>query len=161
MSKPGKTIEDRDNPRVCVPPPIVILGTLLMGLYLDGRLTVRPEFMPITVGFGVLAIISGLGLIAAALGVFRRFRTRVEPWQPASALVSSGIYRLSRNPMYLGMFLIYAGVAIALQSLMAALLLLPLFAVIDRFVVRREEAYLQRRSGEPYLEYTLEVSRWL
>lgn len=61
MSKPGKTIEDRDNPRVRVPPPIVILGTLLMGLYLDGRLTDRPEFMPITLGFGVLAIFSGLG----------------------------------------------------------------------------------------------------
>lgn len=141
MSKPGKTIEDRDNPRVRVPPPIVILGTLLMGLYLDGRLTDRPEFMPITLGFGVLAIFSGLGLIAAALGVFRRLRTRVEPWQPASALVSSGVYRFSRNPMYLGMLLTYAGVAIALQSLMAVLLLLPLFVVIED----------QRAIGTPFV----------
>lgn len=63
--------------------------------------------------------------------------------------------------MYLGMLLTYAGVAIALQSLMAVLLLLPLFVVIDRFVVRREEAYLQRRFGEAYDKFRLEVRRWL
>lgn len=143
-----------------MPPPIVILGTLLVGLYLDGRLRAWPEFMFITTGFGILVIASGLTLIAAALGLFRSFRTRAEPWQPASALVSSGVYRFSRNPMYLGMLLTYAGLATALQSVTAVFLLLPLLVVIDRLVIRREEAYLQRRFGKTYENYRVEVRRW-
>lgn len=161
MSKLDRTPnKEADTPGVRVPPPLVIAGTLMVGLHLDGRLKVWPELMLLTSGFGVLVIVSGLALIAAALGLFRGAETRAEPWRPASALVSSGVYRLSRNPMYLGMLMVYAGIATALQSVTTVLLLLPLFVGIDRLVVRREEAYLQRRFGERYDKYMLEVRRW-
>lgn len=150
-----------DNPGVRVPPPLVIVGTLLLGLDLDGRLTAWPEFMFITTLFGGLVGSAGLAIIARTFGLFRKAETRAEPWQPATALVRSGVHKVSRNPMYLGMLATYGGVALAMQSVSALLLLLPLFMTINWFVVRREEAYLQRRFGSAYDEYRREVRRWI
>lgn len=150
----------RDSSRVLVPPPLIIFGTLLVGLIVDGRLRRWPEMSPL-VFLGALLVAIGVGLIAMALGLFRRAETRPEPWQPASELVLGGVYRFTRNPMYLGMFAIYGGVAIALKSPMAGLLLVPVMVVIDRFVVAREEAYLRRRFGPAYLSYQERVRRWI
>ena len=154
-------MSDMNSPRVFVPPPLIIGGTLLAGLWLDGRLRDAPALMllPSLVGSAVIAF--GLAIILAALGLFRKAETRPEPWQAATTLVRSGVYRFTRNPMYLGMLLTYAGVALALQSPTAGLLLLPLILVIDRAVVAREETYLARRFGPDYERYRGEVRRWL
>ena len=88
----------------------------------------------------LLLLVAALGLIGAALNLFWRRRTRPEPWQPASALVVTGIYRFTRNPMYLGMTLLSLSVAIFCQSLGAVFLSLVAAALIDRFVICREEA---------------------
>lgn len=149
-----------DSPRVLIPPPLIMLGTLLVGLIVDGRVGLWPDMSPF-VFLGALLAASGAGLIAMALGLFRRADTRPEPWQPASNLVLGGIYRFTRNPMYLGMLLIYGGVAVALESPTAGLLLVPLVVVLDRFVVAREEAYLLRRFGAAYLSYQARVRRWV
>ena len=150
-----------ESPRIFVPPPLIILGTLLTGLWADGRLAFRSPFMLIPLAMGALVVCVGLGTIAAALGVFRKAETRPEPWKPAANLVLKGVYRFTRNPMYLGMLLTYAGFALAFRSVTAAALLLPLFVVIDRVVVAREEAYLTRRFGADYIKYKMEVRRWL
>ncbi len=101
------------------------------------------------------------GLILTALGLFRTSKTRPEPWQPASTLVRDGIYRITRNPMYLGMGLVSLGIALAFSSLAASVLALVAAAAIDRWIITREEAYLTRRFGEDYLTYTRHVRRWL
>ena len=104
---------------------------------------------------------AGVALIAIALGLFARSKTRPEPWQPASSLVDRGLYRFTRNPMYLGMGLLVLGVALAFSSLAGALLALAALAIIDRAVVTREEAYLTRRFGADYIAYAKRVRRWL
>lgn len=151
----------KDSPRVFVPPPIVVSGTLLVGLMLDGRLAGWPEITLIPGAVGAAMLGAGLFLIAAALGLFKRARTRPEPWQAASTLVRSGVYSFTRNPMYLGMVVIYLGIGIALRSGSALMLAVPLFFLLDRFVIRREEAYLRRRFGSSYDEYGARVRRWL
>ena len=102
-----------------------------------------------------------IGLIVASLGLFRRSRTRPEPWAPASALVESGLYRRTRNPMYLGMASIHGRIALALGSMAAALMLLPVLAIMNFAIVPREEAYLERRFGEDYRAYRSRTRRWL
>lgn len=149
------------SPRIFVPPPLIIFGTLLLGLWADDRLHFEEAFMVLPLAFGGLIAIVGLSLIATALGVFKRAETRPEPWKPAATLVHKGVYRFTRNPMYLGMLLAYLGFALAFLSPTAALLLIPLFLAIDRLIVTREEAYLSDRFGAEYDRYRSEVPRWL
>jgi protein-S-isoprenylcysteine O-methyltransferase Ste14 len=94
-------------------------------------------------------------------GLFHRLRTAIIPFKPASRLVTSGIYRWTRNPMYLGMALIYAGVAILFDSPVALLLLVAVVVIIQRSVIAREEAYLERAFGDEYRVYKGRVRRWM
>lgn len=150
-----------DSPRVFIPPPLLFAGTLVGALLADGRLGgIQFEADWIEwVGIGVMLL--GFLLIGAALGLFQLMRTRPEPWRPASALVTIGIYRFTRNPMYLGMAAIYLGAALFAHSLIAVLLLAPLLAIMDRIIIPREEAYLSRRFGADYAAFRRQVRRWL
>lgn len=154
---------ERDNAGVVVPPPLIFAGTLLAGLALDRF--VIPSTLDLTLGLrlvvGGLLILLGLTAIVLALNLFRRAGTRPEPWQPSSAIVDTGIYRSTRNPMYLGMALGYAGAAFLLNSGVALVLLVPLLIVIRYGVIGREEAYLEGKFGEPYRQYKGRVRRWL
>ena len=154
---------DEDSARVGFPPPLVFLGTLLLGLAAE-RLT-----GPLTLGLGRMpAILLGAALFAAgfaldllAMGRFRRAETRPEPWQPSTRIVTAGIYGRTRNPMYLGMALIYAGLAILFDGPIALLLLPAVLAVIRTKVIAREESYLEAKFGEEYRSYKRRVRRWL
>ena len=81
--------------------------------------------------------------------------------QPVRALVTTGIHGWSRNPIYVGMFLIYGGIAITAASTWLLALALPLAIVIRYGVVAREEAYLERRFGSAYRDYKARVRRWV
>ncbi|RWK68142.1 MAG: hypothetical protein EOR45_35550, partial [Mesorhizobium sp.] len=84
---------------------------------------------------------AGVVFLAGALGLFRKAGTRPEPWQPTTAMVTSGVYRVTRNPMYVGMAPVYAALALALGSLIALILLPASVLVIHRRVILREEQY--------------------
>jgi protein-S-isoprenylcysteine O-methyltransferase Ste14 len=144
-------------------PPFLFLGALLLGLASDSVLP-----LPFAVPKGdVMHIIAGslmpAGLALAAAGIrnFSHAATPVPTNEPARALVTSGIHGWTRNPIYLGMFLIYGGIGIAARSPWILLLTLPLAITIRYGVVAREEAYLQRRFGDAYLDYRRCVRRWL
>jgi len=111
---------------------------------------------------GALALL-GLGFALAGVWAFRQAKTTVNPLQPerASAVVSSGVYRLSRNPMYLGMALLLAALLLALGSL-AALLCLPAFcAYLTQFQIKPEERALRLGLGDPFEAYLQRTRRWL
>ena len=152
---------DDEGPGIFVPPPLMFgvataVGALIDGNELDWKHVAHPSQL-----VGVVVAGGGIVLIAICLGLFRRFRTRPEPWEPDQALIRSGVYRFTRNPMYLGMALLCAGVAIFFESLPAFFLLAVTLVVIDRYVIEREEAYLARRFGAEYDEYRTQVRRWL
>lgn len=145
------------------PPPLIYLGFLLLGLGLN---RLAPDWAlggppPMRWALaGVLCLI-GAWLIISAAGLFRAAGTNLEPWKPSTSLVGAGVYRLSRNPIYLGMALIYLGLAVGLDSLFAAILLAPTVAVVHIGVIQREERYLEAKFGEPYLRYKAKVRPWL
>jgi protein-S-isoprenylcysteine O-methyltransferase Ste14 len=108
-------------------------------------------------------VAAGAGICVAAVVSFRRANTTVNPTRPeaTSALVTSGIYRFSRNPMYLGFLLILIGWAAFLSSV-PALTGAPLFVLyMNRFQVRPEEKAMSSIFGEEYEAYKTEVRRWL
>ena len=150
-------MSNEDNPRVFLPPPLIFGGLLALGLlmYSDPL-----RFGPVSISGMVLAA-GSVVLIGVALGLFRASKTRAEPWQPASSLVNRGIYRFTRNPMYLGMALLSLGIAMAFTSILGAVLAAVSLIIVDRVVVTREEAYLKRRFGQDYIAYMASVRRWL
>lgn len=154
---------DQDSAGVKFAPPAAFAGVLVAGLVL-GRLLGSPG-LPLhhstERGIGTLATILGIGIMFSAIGLFRSMGTAPQPWKRSTALVTEGVYRWSRNPMYFGMALAYAGIAIWMDSLVALLLLIPLVLVIQKEVIEREEAYLAGKFGERYLDYKSSVRRWI
>lgn len=154
---------DPDSAGVRFPPPIAFAGTLLAGWVL-GRLLGSPGIplhgWHMVRNLGWLGLFAGAAILMSAAGLFRKSGTNIEPWKPVSALVTDGVYRWTRNPMYLGMTLIYAGAALLLDSFVALALLIPLIIVIRKEVIEREEAYMTARFGDEYRDYQARTRRW-
>ena len=110
---------------------------------------------------GIPLVLAGAALNASFIARFARAGTAVEPWKPTTAIVTEGPYRFTRNPAYLGMALLIAGIAFLADAPWALLAVPPVVAVIDRGVIAREERYLEREFGEEYLAYKRRVRRWL
>ena len=154
---------DPDSPRIKFPPPLAFVGTMLAGAVLEkwiGEPAIPLIPYPVLHTFGMVALVFGAAIILTAQGLFLRSRTDSRPWKPDSNLVIEGVYKWTRNPMYLGMALIHAGVAMLMDSATIALLLVPLLFVILKEVIEPEEAYLESRFGEPYRAYKASVRRW-
>ena len=153
--------DGRRNAGVVVPPPLVYLLPLLLGLLVNRR--VKASFLPpgATRPVGAPLVAGGLLLGAWFLRTLCGAGTPVDPREPVSALVTGGPYRYSRNPGYLAMATIYAGVSSLANSLPSILLLPVALGVIRRGVIEREERYLEGLFGEEYLAYRARVRRWL
>lgn len=164
-----------DRPGVIAPPPLIYLAFLLAGwglaeladlpavseaglAWLGTGFGLETSFRR---GFALVLTVGGIVLDGAAAGQFRRLGTPPEPWKPTTVLATNGLYGLSRNPIYLGFASTYAGLAIAIDSVVALALLLPCLIVVDRFVIRREERYLSLKFGADYDDYRAKVRRWL
>ncbi|PKP91025.1 MAG: isoprenylcysteine carboxyl methyltransferase [Alphaproteobacteria bacterium HGW-Alphaproteobacteria-16] len=149
---------------VIAPPPLIFLGALILAVALDWWV-VRTQGldMPASLRWTVvpLLLLAGIALIAAAMGQFRRAGTPAPPWQPTTAFVARGVYRFTRNPMYLGMTLIYLALGIAADAPVIFWLLIPLVLTVQYGVIAREERYMAAKFGTPYVDYFHTVPRWL
>jgi protein-S-isoprenylcysteine O-methyltransferase Ste14 len=110
---------------------------------------------------GIVPIAGGVVVNLIADSAFRQVKTTVKPFAESTALVTSGAFRISRNPMYLGFVLILLGIAIILGSL-APFVVIPIFAVLmDRIFIQVEESMLGDKFGQAWLDYTANVRRWI
>lgn len=152
-----------DHAGIRVPPPLILLGLVLVGPLLDRLLGFGQVALsrPVHVVLVLALIGAGLAVALAAVRRFARAGTRVEPWAPSSAIVSDGVYGFTRNPMYVGMVLVMFGLALIICSPSSLLLVGLGLIILDRFVVRREEAYLEAKFGDAYRDYRARVRRWL
>lgn len=144
-------------------PPFIFLGFLGAAAVLEAVVPLRvaaalPATRYIT---GGLLVVAALVIIFAAVGRLRAAGTNIAPTLPTTALVADGVYARTRNPLYLGSTLIYAGLAVAAGSLWAIVLIVPMLWVINVGVIRREERYLERKFGEAYRAYKGRVRRWV
>ncbi len=150
-----------DTAGVIAPPPLIYLAAFGIGAVLESLLpsVTLPAFMR-WIGGGA-CVVAGGALMSSFVASFRRAGTALDPYRPSTALVTSGPYRISRNPAYVGMAALSIGIAL-MASGMWLLATLPLaLIVIDRGVIAREERYLERRFGQHYLRYKARRRRWL
>ncbi|MBI3702395.1 MAG: isoprenylcysteine carboxylmethyltransferase family protein [Rhizobiales bacterium] len=156
--------ETRDNAGVIAPPPLLALAAVVIGLALDWLLPAYVLSVLLTMSdrivIGALLIAAGLGLAVSALGLFRSAGTHAEPWKPSTTLVTEGIFKWLRNPMYVGLIFILAGVSILLASDWMLVMTIVFAPVIHFGVVKREERYLEAKFGEAYRQYKARVQRY-
>jgi protein-S-isoprenylcysteine O-methyltransferase Ste14 len=167
MSSVGAQGNDMETARTVVRPPFLFLVALLLGFVSDHVLPLpfpisRPGLAHwISAAIAGCLILIGIGFFAAAIRNFSSAATPVPGTRPTRALVTTGIYGWSRNPIYLGMFLVYAGIGLVVRSPWILILALPLAVTMRYGIVAGEEAYLERRFGEAYRDYKARIRRWL
>ena len=144
-----------------VRPPLVYLGSIGLGLLVHFFWPV--ELLPASVSapIGVMVVLVAGALFISAVRTFRRADTPVPGNRPTIAVVRTGPYRFSRNPVYLAFTLFQVGLAAGVNSLGLLLALLPALALMALVVIPREERYLEARFPAEYLPYKRAVRRWL
>jgi len=146
--------------QILLPPVYLLLSLTLMGLlhYLLPVVILLSSPANYT---GYVTMLCGLSIILYCVLMFRKATTPIIPFEKPTALISTGIYRYSRNPVYLGMLIILLGAALALGSLSPFVLIPVFFVIIQQGYVRHEERFLEKIFGEEYLRYKACVRRWL
>jgi protein-S-isoprenylcysteine O-methyltransferase Ste14 len=167
MTAAGEHTIDTETAGVIARPPLLFLAALLLGFVVDHLLPL-PRLVPgigsahtISAVIASTLVLIGLALAAAAISNFSRAGTPVPTTEPTRVLVTTGIHAWTRNPIYVGLFAVYVGIAIAVRSPWILILALPLAIVMRYGVVAREETYLEQRFGDTYRNYKARVRRWL
>jgi protein-S-isoprenylcysteine O-methyltransferase Ste14 len=150
-----------DHSGVAIPPPFLYAIPLAAGLLLHRARPVALMPRGVAVPLGALLVVLSLSLLASAMISFRRARTSPIPIKPTTAIVETGPYRLTRNPMYVGLAALYLGITLWVDSLWPVLFLPIALFTIQRFVIAREERYLEAKFGDQYRGYKTRVRRWL
>ena len=150
-----------DSANVIAPPPLIYLSGVGLGFVLEALLPSASLPGWLRWGIGGAVLLVGIALARAFVRSLMGGGTTVSPYSASSALVTSGPYRFSRNPGYLGMALAFAGISLMSSAVWSLVALVPTLAVIDLGVIRREERYLERTFGGEYRAYRARTRRWL
>lgn len=146
-----------------IPPPVILLlsGTIMWFVaHSPYAYTVAVPFAPI---IGLLLAVAGVATAATAIRQFSRAETTVNPLDPgaATALVDSGIFARTRNPMYIGLLLVLSGWAVWLESASNILVLAVFVSYITELQIKPEEQALRKIFGQAYVDYCDRVRRWI
>ncbi|MBS0240818.1 MAG: isoprenylcysteine carboxylmethyltransferase family protein [Proteobacteria bacterium] len=158
---PSPDPADRPSP---FPWPPVLLATAIGGaLAMDWLFRLPIPFAETGVAHyvGMLLLMAGIGLVIWAALQFKAFDTSIRPDRGSAALLLAGPYAFSRNPIYLGEVVAQLGAALAFNSLWLLIGAIFFAVLVTRLAISPEEAYLARRFGRPYLDYSAHVRRWL
>lgn len=149
-----------EKKRKVIPPVYLFISLVLMWL-LQRYLPVYQYVHTPLAYAGVIPVLCGIAMAAISAGMFVKAETGLEPFEDATTLVTGGFFRFTRNPMYLGMFLMLFGVAFLMGSVMPLLPLLLFVLVIRYNFVAGEERFMEAAFGQQYLDYKAKVRRWI
>lgn len=146
-----------------VPPPVVMVACGFLTWLLARAAPTLHVSVP--AGTAVALLLGAAGIVVNAMGIlaFRKARTTLDPFQPgtASTVVDSGIFRMTRNPMYLGLLLLLSGWAVYLSNYLGVLGPVAYVVYMNRFQIGPEERALAEKFGESYTAYRAQVRRWM
>ena len=146
---------------IFIPPPLYYIAGLAGGMAVNSLVAIPLGGRPATSVAGALIAAAGLALSFAGIAAVIRHRTTIVPHRPVATLLTSGAYRLSRNPMYTGLAIAYLGLALLFGSWWPLMIWPLVIVIVHQLVIRPEEEYLTRRFGQNYTDYQSRVRRWL
>jgi protein-S-isoprenylcysteine O-methyltransferase Ste14 len=157
------TEKEKDGAAVRIPPPLVYLAGVIVGVLLHAFIIALPIGLStaLRIAAGVAAAVASLVLMGGAIGLFRRTGQDPKPWEPTPEIISSGVYRITRNPMYVGMGFLQIAIGIGLANWWIIIFVPIVLTLVYATAVRHEERYLQRKFGNVYTGYKATVRRWL
>jgi len=153
--------ESQDHASRIFPPAFIFVGGLTIGLLVQLVYPVQVLPNPFATGIALLLITVSGPLAILAVRSFSRAKTTYLFGKPASALVTDGPYRFSRNPGYVSLTMLFASVGFLFNSLWALIMIVPAVIVVHFGVIKREERYLEAKFGDEYLAYKMAVRRWI
>ncbi|HTN06800.1 isoprenylcysteine carboxylmethyltransferase family protein [Agriterribacter sp.] len=152
-----------DHPGVYIPPPLIYLAFFFLSVLLQKWLPLNSDFLQgaVVKATGWIVIAAGALLVLPAVWKFFVSKNTVMTMKPASSLQTTGIYNFTRNPMYLGLLLLYCGIAVFKGNWWTFIIIPLLITTVQLYVIKKEEHYLQRAFGNKYLQYKKKVRRWI
>ncbi len=155
--------DSMDRAAVRSQPPLYYLLTLGVGLAIHYWVWPLPLAIPTTlrITLGIFIGVSGLGIFVLAAAQQKQTGNDPNPHSPTVSIITSGPYSFSRNPIYLGVALLQAGIALWLGSVWVLASVLLALVLVNFLAIRPEETYLERKFGDAYLQYKGSVRRWI
>ena len=158
---PAELPPEKDHPGVPIAPPLLFVLPIIASLAFEWFVPTNFVHGTLRWIFGASILLAGLALTVSGFVTQKRAGTDPIPFNPTTRIVAYGLYRFTRNPMYIGFAFATFGLAILGDSTWM-LLAVPIGLVLtDRLVIAREERYLERKFGEEYINYKRRVRRWL
>jgi protein-S-isoprenylcysteine O-methyltransferase Ste14 len=156
-------VDGEDGAAVRLPPPLAYLGAVIAGVLLHAFvLPLSFEWSLIArIGVGAGAAALGVAVMSGAVNLFKQTGQDPKPWKATPEIISTGVYGITRNPMYLGLALLQIGIGVGLANGWIVALIPVVIAVVYATAIRHEEAYLERKFGDAYVAYKESVRRWL
>ena len=158
---PAELSPEEDRPGVLIAPPLLFVIPILASLVIEWYVPTSFVHRAIRWIIGALFFLVGIALNVGGFITQKRAGTDPIPFNPSTCIVSHGLYRFTRNPMYIGFALWTLALAILVDSAWTFLAVPIGLVLIDRIVITREERYLERKFGEEYLNYKCRVRRWI
>lgn len=153
----------KDGAAVRIPPPLVYLAGVIIGVLIHAFVSPLP--MELAAGWRialtVAASVPAVVLLAGAIGLFRRTGQDPKPWEPTPAIIHDGVYRFTRNPMYLGLAFVQLAIGAGLGNAWIVMLVPVVLGIVYVTAIRPEEAYLERKFEDEYRRYKASVRRWI
>jgi protein-S-isoprenylcysteine O-methyltransferase Ste14 len=153
----------KDNPGVRIPPPLIYAAFFVLSIFLQKEIPLGKSLFSSTAMHVAGVVLIGCFVICVLPAMLNFFQTKntIITVKPASSLTTSGIYSITRNPMYLGLVCLYCGIAFLKGNWWTFILLPFLIIIVQLYVIRREEHYLSRAFGADYDAYKQKVRRWI
>jgi len=153
----------KDSPGVYIPPPLFYVLTFLCAIFIQKKISINDTLfhLQVTKIIGILLLVVSLAFLLTSLYKFILSKNTLILIKPASSLQTNGIYGVSRNPMYVGLAIVYLGLTCLIGNWWNIIFFPLLFIIIQEYIIKREEKYLERAFGVEYLDYKKAVRRWL
>jgi protein-S-isoprenylcysteine O-methyltransferase Ste14 len=153
----------QDSPGVYIPPPLIYVLIFIAAIFIQKKIYIDDSVFHLRLvkELGVLFLLIAFFFLVTSLTTFFKSRNTVVLIKPASSLQTRGVYGFSRNPMYVGLLFVYLGITCFIGNWWNIILVPLLIFIIQVYVIRSEENYLQRAFGDEFTEYKKRVRRWL
>lgn len=155
-------MEHKNHPGVYIPPPLIYVAFFLLAIFLQKKIPVGANSHPVPVKIlGALILLTAAVFLFSSLRIFFRSKNTLITIRPANSLQTGGVYRVTRNPMYCALALVFLGLACLIGNWWHLILFPLLVVTVQEYIIKREENYLGHHFGAAYFEYKSRVRRWL